>query len=280
MARISEWFHRYAVAEVTGLVCALVAAIAVGRTAGPAAAAIAGTLGEGVGFYGVILLRDVRRHGATWRVARGLVVEFGLAEVGDTLAVRPLAMYGATVLAGDTLVGVLVGKVAADVVFYTVAIAGYELRKRLDARTALASAVADGRPAVATWAAGRPAVDGRLATAPASAGQVAVAPGVTGRADERPAATPVGATRIEGQPAVARPSRCGSTASRWSPADCTAARRSPGWSRSGRRTPARPTADGRPRAGSTATRRQPSGSPDRGPSRRSWPYLVPDRANR
>ena len=280
MARISEWFHRYAVAEVTRLVCALVAAIAVGRTAGPAAAAIAGTLGEGVGFYGVILLRDVRRHGATWRVARGLVVEFGLAEVGDTLAVRPLAMYGATVLAGDTLVGVLVGKVAADVVFYTVAIAGYELRKRLDARTALASAVADGAAGGRDGAAGRPAVDGQLATAPASAGQVAVAPAVTGRADERPRGHPGRRhARSKANRRSPRPSRCGSTASRWSPADCTAARWSPGWSRSGRRTPARPTADGRPRAGSTATRRQPSGSPDRGPSRRSWPYLVPHRAN-
>ena len=61
MARVGEWFHRYAVAEVAGLVCALVAAVAVGRTAGPAAAAIAGTLGEGVGFYGVILLLETAR---------------------------------------------------------------------------------------------------------------------------------------------------------------------------------------------------------------------------
>jgi hypothetical protein len=194
MARISEWFHRYAVAEVAGLVCALVAGIVAGRTAGAGAAAIAATLAEGVGFYGVILLRDVRRHGANWRVARGLVVEFGFAEVADTLLVRPLAIYGAAMLAGDTVAGVLIGKVAADVVFYAAAIAGYELRKRLDARPAGAPAVADrvdGQPAVT----GR--VDKRLAAATAVAGQVAMAPTVTGRlygqptvagrVDERPA---------------------------------------------------------------------------------------------
>jgi hypothetical protein len=212
MARMSEWFHRYAVAEVTGLVCALLAAVAVGRTAGPAAAAIAGTLGEGVGFYGVILVREVRRHGATWRVARGLVVEFGLAEVADTLAVRPLAMYGATVLAGDTLVGVLVGKVAADVVFYTVAIAGYELRKRLDTWTALAAGRAAATPAGAMRIDGQPAV--RAGSHPA--GQVAMTSTVNGRIYGRPAVAvgpgsqPVAEVamttygRIYGQPAVAR----------------------------------------------------------------------------
>ncbi len=223
MARVSEWFHRYAVAEVAGLVCALVAAVAVGRTAGPAAAAIAGTLGEGVGFYGVILLRELRRHGPNWRVARGLVVEFGLAEVADTLAVRPLAMYAATVLAGDTLVGVLVGKVAADVVFYAVAITGYELRKRLDTRTAVA-------PAAATRVEGRPAVTGRFDERLAAvAGRVAMAPTVSGRlcgqpavADQVPLARAMGG-RLYGRPAVAgrvaeRPADAGAAYGRWAAA--------------------------------------------------------------
>ncbi len=210
MARISEWFHRYAVAEVVGLVCALVAGIVAGRTAGAGAAAIAATLAEGVGFYGVILLREVRRHGPHWRVARGLVVEFGFAEVADTLLVRPLAIYGAALLAGDTMAGVLIGKVAADVFFYGAAIAGYELRKRLDASTAGVPAAADrvdGQPAVAPAVAmrveGQPAVTGRvderLAAAPAIAGQVAMAPTVTGRLYGQPA----GAGRVDERPADA-----------------------------------------------------------------------------
>jgi hypothetical protein len=210
MARISEWFHRYAVAEVVGLVCALAAGIVAGRTAGAGAAAVAATLAEGVGFYGVILLRDVRRHGGNWRVARGLVVEFGFAEVADTLLVRPLAIYGATMLAGDTVAGVLIGKVAADIFFYGAAIAGYELRKRLDGRPADAPAVADrvdGQPTVAPAGAmrvaGQPAftgrVDERLAAAPTIAGHAAMAPTVTGRLYGQPAV----AGRVDQRPADA-----------------------------------------------------------------------------
>lgn len=147
MTRIREWIHRYAVAEVCGLLCALVAATVAGRSGGAAAAAVAGTLGEAVGFYGVIIVREVRRHGPRWTVVRGLLVEFGVAELADTLLVRPLAIYGATVLAGDTVVGVLVGKVAADVIFYAVAITGYELHKRWTAAPARPAVTVVYRPA-------------------------------------------------------------------------------------------------------------------------------------
>jgi ornithine decarboxylase len=100
------------------------------------AGAYAGAIGETIGFYAVILVRDLRgRRGdrAGLRTARGLLVEFGPAELVDTFAARPLAMYGGAALVGNTLGGVLIGKVAADVVFYALAIIGYEMRRSVTA---------------------------------------------------------------------------------------------------------------------------------------------------
>jgi ornithine decarboxylase len=53
-------------------------------------------------------------------------VEFGPAELTDTLLVRPAAMFLGSLATGNVLVGVLIGKVAADLVFYGLAISSYE----------------------------------------------------------------------------------------------------------------------------------------------------------
>jgi hypothetical protein len=113
--RVREWFARYAPAEA-------------------GATAYAGAVGDGVGFYGVLFVRDLRRQprrsrGRLARTVRALVVEFGPAELLDSFVVRPLAMYLAAKWLGHATAGVLAGKVAADAVFYAVAIIGYELRK-------------------------------------------------------------------------------------------------------------------------------------------------------
>jgi hypothetical protein len=113
VGRVREWLARYAPAEAAGISGALLAAAAVDS---PEAAAVAGTIGETVGFYAMIVSRD-------------MVVEFGPAEVLDTLLVRPAAMYLATRALGTATAGIVTGKLAADAVFYTIAIIGYELRR-------------------------------------------------------------------------------------------------------------------------------------------------------
>jgi ornithine decarboxylase len=140
---VRGWLLRYGPAEVAGTAGAILAATAIDRFAVDAATAYAGAIGEGIAFYAVLLIRDLRRqratggrHGAWRRTARDLVVEFGPAEALDTLVVRPLAMYLATVSLGATWLGVPAGKVAADVVFYTLAIAAYETRQVLARRRA------------------------------------------------------------------------------------------------------------------------------------------------
>ena len=133
--RVREWLRRYAPAEVAATLGALLAAGGAGWFGVAAATAYAGSIGEAIAFYTVVFVRDQRRsnrrsgRGSRWRTLRGLLMEFGPAELVDTFAVRPLAMYLATVLIGHVATGVLVGKVAADVVFYTLAIIGYEIRR-------------------------------------------------------------------------------------------------------------------------------------------------------
>jgi hypothetical protein len=148
-----EWLGRYAPAEAAAVLGAMLAATIANRFGVPAATAFAGAIGEAVAFYAVLFVRDLRRGStlpfrgrAVWRTLRDLLVEFGPAELLDTLAVRPVAMYVGQIVVGDMTTGVILGKIAADIVFYTLAIIGYEARK---AATEPSSFTA--KPAVARW---------------------------------------------------------------------------------------------------------------------------------
>jgi hypothetical protein len=139
-----EWLARYGGAEIVGTTCALLGAYVVHTLTGSEiAAAYGGTLGENLGFYGVIIGREVRadsrRHRANGRIygarqwletASNLVLEFGFAEILDSLLIRPLAMAAGTHYLGRSL-GVPAGKVLADVVFYIPVITSLELRRRM-----------------------------------------------------------------------------------------------------------------------------------------------------
>jgi hypothetical protein len=112
-----------------------------------AAAAIAASIGETVGFYAVILRRTLpplyrRHHGhrgvrrlwLTGSSAAAEAVDYVVAECADTLLVRPGLVYlASTWFASHLAWGLLVGKVAADIGFYGVVIPSYELRKKLTA---------------------------------------------------------------------------------------------------------------------------------------------------
>ncbi|NUR71447.1 MAG: hypothetical protein HOU81_11550 [Hamadaea sp.] len=124
--RLKEWFVRYAPPELAGIAGALAVAGWFGKPA-------LGALGETVAFYTVVFARDHRAPRRVRHTLRDMVFEFGPAELIDSAAVRPLAMYAGTILLGGMVVGITVGKIAADVVFYALAIAGYEVRKRRSA---------------------------------------------------------------------------------------------------------------------------------------------------
>lgn len=140
-SRVVQWIRRYGPSEVLGTVASVGSAVGVQQLTGSlAAAAYAGALAEGVVFYGVMFLRESVReaHQAGIRgrpfgsadlipVGRSLVLEFGAAESLDMLLVRPLCMALGLELIGGNLGG-LIGKLAADVVFYGPVLAIYEWR--------------------------------------------------------------------------------------------------------------------------------------------------------
>ena len=141
-ATLYRWLNRYGLAECAGITCALAGSLVVRRITGNAiAAAYAGAWGETIGYSAVIVASDflagVRTARATRRafgirgavgIVAGLVAEFGPAGLLDTFITRPFAMGLGARLIGPKL-GVLAGKLAADVLFYVPVIFVYE-RKR------------------------------------------------------------------------------------------------------------------------------------------------------
>jgi hypothetical protein len=143
--KLREWVGRYLPAEILGTVTALAAAWTVHAASDSLiTAAVAGTIGESFGYYGCMVVREALRNdtrhrhlGRTKRLwltgtitVRDLLIEFGPAELVDTVLVRPLLMYLMPILLHDFTVGILVGKLAADVVFYGIAISAYELKQQ------------------------------------------------------------------------------------------------------------------------------------------------------
>lgn len=140
-----EWLRRYAPAEIIGTFTALLSAsIAYYASNSYALAAVAGTIGENIGYYGYIVViewirhyRNHRHHNLPKRTimvfsktTRDILIEFGPAELLDSLLVRPLFMFIVPQLIGPYAVGIFVAKIAADLIFYSVAVVGYEARKR------------------------------------------------------------------------------------------------------------------------------------------------------
>jgi hypothetical protein len=142
--KLRSWAGRYLPAELLGTLAALAAAwTAHAASDSMASAAIAGAVGEGLGFYGCVAVRELRyqRDVGTrtrrWRTGMATVqtmlIEFGPAELVDSLLTRPLLMYLLPGLLHDLTAGIVAGKLAADVVFYGIAIAAYELRQHYPA---------------------------------------------------------------------------------------------------------------------------------------------------
>lgn len=128
------WIRRYLPQELVGTAGALLGAWAgLAATDSLVVAAITGTLGEGIGFYGTATVRMFvaewrasagRRRRGAWALLRttvAAVVEYGPAEVLDTVLVRPGLLYLAPLLTDHTALGWIIGKLAADAVFYSVA---------------------------------------------------------------------------------------------------------------------------------------------------------------
>ena len=143
--KLLEWANRYVPAEIAAIITAIAGATIgfVLSHGNGVAAAFCGAMGENVGYYGVILFRDIRsssqklkrkgkRYGklALYKNIRNILVEFGPAEVLDSFVIRPFWMWVLPTLLNNFTLGIIVAKFAADITFYASAIMSYELRKK------------------------------------------------------------------------------------------------------------------------------------------------------
>lgn len=139
------WIKRYLPPELAGTATMLVAGVAVAAAAAPAIViGLVGTAAENVGFYCVAAITVWREQRLNFpddgvlrrvrRVAVLLVLEFGPAELLDTFLVRPLALTLAVHLLPDIALGLIVGKLAADVVFYVLAATAFRVTEKTGVR--------------------------------------------------------------------------------------------------------------------------------------------------
>jgi hypothetical protein len=122
-----EWLSRYGPSEFAGTLTAVFVLLAVDRATGSIAlAACSAVIGEGLAYYGIIFARDLATErraypsGKPWAasclaVFCTMLVEFGGAEALDVF-IRPICLACGAKLGGS--VGILFGKIVADVVFY------------------------------------------------------------------------------------------------------------------------------------------------------------------
>ena len=136
----------YLPCEIAGTVGELGgAAVAYVLTGSTAAAAVTATVGASVGYYAAAYLtamrwayrarrdrtRVVRLVAANLIALRSVAIEFGPAELIDSLLVRPAAFYIGPQIFGNVVVGWIFGKLVSDVAFYVFAIFSYERFKGL-----------------------------------------------------------------------------------------------------------------------------------------------------
>lgn len=144
--KVMEWVRRYLPCEIAGTVGELGgAAVAYLLTGSMAAAAITATVGASAGYYAAAYTSAVRwayrdhrdRPPATRLVVanlfafRSVAIEFGPAELIDSIAIRPLAYYLGPIVFGNVAVGWIFGKVVSDIGFYVLAVLSYERFKGL-----------------------------------------------------------------------------------------------------------------------------------------------------
>jgi hypothetical protein len=134
--RLGIWLRRYGPPELLGTVAALVgASLAQQMSSSEMAAAVTANWTEAIAYYGLIIIRDLWADGrssphAALTIIRSLVIEFGPAELLNLTLIRNATLYAGITMASSLAMGVIAGKIVADILFYLMAVASYELLRR------------------------------------------------------------------------------------------------------------------------------------------------------
>jgi hypothetical protein len=141
-SNFKEWFDRYKYPEIAATSAAL-ASSQFSRIFDGLTTAYLITFAEYFAFYGVILFMAYKKlvetnHSLDKKnsskemvlLIQNLVFEFGYPAVLDFFFIRPFCMYWMPLLTGNYFMGIILGKITADSIFYGLAIVNYELIKR------------------------------------------------------------------------------------------------------------------------------------------------------
>ncbi len=141
-SKFKEWFDRYKYAEIAATTSAL-ASSQFSKIFDGLTTAYLITFAEYVAFYGVIVFMAYQQIVKVNRLLdkktdikeillliRNLLLEFGYPAILDLFFIRPFCMYWMPILTENYIVGILLGKITADSIFYGLAIVNYELIKR------------------------------------------------------------------------------------------------------------------------------------------------------
>ena len=128
-----DWIARFVPAEVAGLAGTYAGYLLIeGAGGSPLLSAYGAALGENCGYYLAVFGRDwfalPSDQRSVGKIVRGMIRDFGLAEVLDTFVVRPAMTMGAVALFGQAI-GIAVAKIVADALFYLLAITSWERRR-------------------------------------------------------------------------------------------------------------------------------------------------------
>ncbi len=140
--KVVEWVKRYLPAEIFGAIGSVAGAWVVFSLTGHRILSVyAAVIWENAGYYGFIALREILKNQGKnkgdelgvinfIKSIRNLVLEFGPAEILDSLLIRPFSLYVFTILIKEYSLGIIIGKLVADIIFYIPTIISYELRKK------------------------------------------------------------------------------------------------------------------------------------------------------
>ena len=145
LQKIKEFSKRYLPAEIVGTLTAIGAAsIAHIFSDNLVFIAYIATLGEAVGFFSTIFIQHFLNFSKKRKtenkqfslsniskIISHVFLEFGPAEILDSLVLRPFFMYLFPSLVKNFTLGILLGKIAGDITFYLLVILSYEMQKRL-----------------------------------------------------------------------------------------------------------------------------------------------------
>ncbi|MFT4304260.1 MAG: hypothetical protein ACMXYG_06860 [Candidatus Woesearchaeota archaeon] len=135
IVKIREWGLRYIPAEIICTLFSIFIAIITFKTTNNAViTAFAAAWSETIAYYTVIIIKDLWREKINFKTinnqAKNMLIEFGFSEFLDSFLIRPFFMYLFPLITKNLAIGIIIGKIISDILFYVPTIIFYEWNKK------------------------------------------------------------------------------------------------------------------------------------------------------